>query len=414
MSAPAELVAIVGAGPAGLAAGAALARSGIPIVLLDTGSSDISSRATSRLVGLGGAGLYSDGKFSFRPSATRLWELQPGSVLEAAEEDFLDLFERHGGHRPIPLLPTTDESISASVTRKRYPSVYLSFEQRAEMIRTLSEECGTVACDSRVSSIEWNDGRYELTAENGDRVSASALIIATGRLGPTTGFGPAMAVPMVYRRGEIGIRIETEAGGSPLDRYDSVDPKLIGTTSDSSVSWRTFCMCRDGLVESSRLPAGGVLYSGRADCPPTGRSNFGLLVRVDDEDTFRRLRFDNALSTIMTTNSEFDLTMRTFIDGRGAPLDLVVHREVTDALLGAIDDIFSGDPGALDTARAIGPCVEGVGMYPDLSNELQTPFGTSSFVCGDASGIFRGLAAALVSGFFVGRRAAEGVRSDSD
>ena len=72
-------VAIVGAGPAGLAAACALraSRPLLRVAVFDRGGRRSPRDATpTRLVqGVGGAGLWSDGKFSWAPSATRLWEL---------------------------------------------------------------------------------------------------------------------------------------------------------------------------------------------------------------------------------------------------------------------------------------------------------------------------------------------------
>lgn len=72
---------IVGAGPAGLAAAQGFASSRYSVALVDGGKP---VRARDRYApsdmtrGHGGAGLFSDGKFSFFPSATELWML-PGT-----------------------------------------------------------------------------------------------------------------------------------------------------------------------------------------------------------------------------------------------------------------------------------------------------------------------------------------------
>jgi len=78
---------IIGAGPAGLAAAAACSARGLSVVLFEAGAS-VEDRNHAEHAGLtqgvGGAGLFSDGKFSFFPSATRLWRLQPETRLRQA------------------------------------------------------------------------------------------------------------------------------------------------------------------------------------------------------------------------------------------------------------------------------------------------------------------------------------------
>src|SRR5262249_4747943 len=54
--------------------------------------------------------------------------------------------------------------------------------------------------------------------------------------------------------------------------------------------------------------------------------------------------------------------------------------------------------------RVVAPAVEGVGRYPELPAGLRAaPYPV--WVAGDATGVFRGLTAALVSGYYAGLRA---------
>ncbi|RYE82318.1 MAG: FAD-binding protein, partial [Myxococcales bacterium] len=80
---------VIGAGPAGLAAAAHLAGGGARTLLVDAGQAIEARdhRDQGRLTsGVGGAGLYSDGKFSFHPAATALWSLDDEPTLRAAHE----------------------------------------------------------------------------------------------------------------------------------------------------------------------------------------------------------------------------------------------------------------------------------------------------------------------------------------
>jgi len=58
-------------------------------------------------------------------------------------------------------------------------------------------------------------------------------------------------------------------------------------------------------------------------------------------------------------------------------------------------------PGALDGATLVGPAIEGVGMYPLVSKDLGVSL-PRVWVAGDAAGAFRGLTAAMISGYSAG------------
>src|SRR4051812_20411722 len=72
---------IIGGGPAGLACARVLADQGRSCLVLEMGERH---PLRGPVNGLGGAGLYSDGKFSFWPSGTALWQLLPPDRLENA------------------------------------------------------------------------------------------------------------------------------------------------------------------------------------------------------------------------------------------------------------------------------------------------------------------------------------------
>jgi hypothetical protein len=82
-----EDVVIIGAGPAGLAAAAACRARDLSYRIVEAGATVLERDHAEHAAlprGVGGAGLFSDGKFSFYPSATRLWQLQPQAHLKLA------------------------------------------------------------------------------------------------------------------------------------------------------------------------------------------------------------------------------------------------------------------------------------------------------------------------------------------
>ena len=80
-------VIIIGAGPAGLAAGLLLEKEKVQYVILEKGK-DLLRRNVRNpedvASGIGGSGLFSDGKLSFPPSASEMWGKLDGRELKAA------------------------------------------------------------------------------------------------------------------------------------------------------------------------------------------------------------------------------------------------------------------------------------------------------------------------------------------
>lgn len=93
-------VAIIGAGPAGLAALSVIAKSTkIEIFLIDSGKhhNERNHESASDLgVGIGGAGLFSDGKFSFYPSGTKVYQLSDKQLIQDGYQWICDELSKVG------------------------------------------------------------------------------------------------------------------------------------------------------------------------------------------------------------------------------------------------------------------------------------------------------------------------------
>lgn len=158
LSDSAEVI-VIGAGPAGLAAGMAL---GPKAVVIETGPSANSRRRydlVESTAGVGGAGLFSDGKFSYRPSASALWKLD--EVLLGRAMEWL---ERTLGQFDIPysegLWINEDAKSLADFSKKSYPSYYADPDQRRLLVNWMAESTadlrpGTEAIGVQPTSDGW-------------------------------------------------------------------------------------------------------------------------------------------------------------------------------------------------------------------------------------------------------------------
>src|SRR3954447_7177268 len=94
---------VVGAGPAGLSAAAEITAEGGRCLLVDQGAAHVARDRDAPediLSGVGGAGLFSDGKHSFHPASTELWRLGDAARLARAYERTREVLGRHGVKAP--------------------------------------------------------------------------------------------------------------------------------------------------------------------------------------------------------------------------------------------------------------------------------------------------------------------------
>ncbi len=395
---------VVGAGPAGLSAAAELKTAGSRVLLVEQGRShEARDRAAPEqiLAGVGGAGLFSDGKHSFFPAATELWVLPHRTRLEHAYASTSALLARHGvSAPPLSAMPPAGEhaadATSGTWRQKVYPSVYASLEERLRCIAELRETGGAARLDAQVVGARRNeDGMIALVlsdqAGRCETVLTRHVVVATGRLSPRAlrSWLEPLGVAFAFRRLEVGVRIESRASAVLFAELDGVDPKLSFLEPDGT-RFHTFCMCRNGEVVVGSA-AGVHAVSGRADGAPTGRSSVGLLVRVTEPDRARTIASHvlGAAPMHCLLADAAGPILRTFGKEGGALIEQMLAR---------FAERFPSVGGDRD-ATVHAPCIEGVGDYPVSDAALELAPGV--LIAGDACGRFRGIVASMVSGRYV-------------
>ncbi|HWS36431.1 MAG TPA: hypothetical protein VN408_27315 [Actinoplanes sp.] len=400
---------------------AALHAAGIDALVIEAGP-DLDDRDAAvpehYAGGVGGAGLFSDGKFSFHPSATAMWECEPGSVLRHAYDRIVDLLAGHG--MTAPSFPTSGAGLPAGdgdhFQAKRYPSAYLSLEARYRLNRDLAAATQGRRVRGSVTKVSYDgSGLPEIVVLAGDirtTVRARCVIYAGGRFGTLSAEFSVTGLRTRFRRVEIGVRIEQPSADFFLRSDGYLDSKYILPQASSGVEWRTFCCCREGMVVRSVFGEWQTL-SGRADCPPTGLSNVGFNARITDPVLGARI-WDEVTARLRGTGRELTIPLAGLSAATmTSALANVYGDYAAEALafgfarLSRDFDIGTGSSGSIH-----GPCVEGVGTYLLLTRDLRATGGAPIWFAGDSTGIFRGLTAALVSGYFVALRTLSYLRSD--
>jgi hypothetical protein len=196
---------------------------------------------------------------------------------------------------------------------------------------------------------------------------------------------------MIFRRLEYGLRIQSTPEKSVFTETTIKDPKYKISTTD--VEYRTFCTCRRGEVIKTDFN-GMITYSGRSDCTETNLSNLGFNVRIMDQ-----ILSEQILSDILTNKETFnnikiiDAINTNILDkyfGKGS-------KYLSDGL-----KLFLERFPDMEDSILIGPTLEGTGSYI-YTNDLKVE-SESIWIGGDATGIFRGITASMVSGYYIGRQ----------
>jgi uncharacterized protein len=399
---------VIGAGPAGLSAAAELAASGTCLLLEEGAPARERSRtdAVDQLAGVGGAGLFSDGKHSFFPAASALWGLPDREALEgafAATSALLAQFSVPSG--PLPKAVTLPAPQADTWVPKAYPSIYVSLADRFAIIEELLEPVTERWCGARVVGARREDSGIVVAVAHGDghteRVRAESVVVAGGRWSPPAMRGwleRDLGVRFAFLRVEVGVRIEVSSDDALFARLPGVDGKLRFVDAARGIEIRTFCTCRKGEIVLGEA-AGLRAFSGRADGPPSDRSNVGLLVRSRDAALGSQVM--RALAQAEPVSFGLDAWRD---DARLAAQLMPLMGEVGAGWLArARDTLLSYAPSlAHANGRVVAPAIEGVGDYPVDDGSLQLAPGV--WVAGDACGRFRGIVAAMVSGRYVARR----------
>lgn len=383
---------VIGAGPAGLAFASSI--KDLSVLVVDAGKQiDERDRFNPQecIHGAGGAGLFSDGKFSFYPSGTQIWNQK----IERLREGYEMLKRDLSVFKAIPSFPEINNQDKLNEDKagwhlKPYESIYLDLNDRIQLIRNLAKRCTNIQYQTEFVECSQVDGGYQILlrdvqSSETKKIHSRKIVWAGGRFMP-----PFLKCHKQFRRYEFGFRIE---GPSHVIQKEVklIDPKYIFTS--NGLEYRTFCWCDNGEVVQTSFKEIHT-YSGRSDCDPTGRSNFGFNIRVKDPSLLSEEEFKSLMYTKPYKEKFRDLSKMT------DTLPIRAKQLIDDGVA-KLKERFPG----LDTVdvNIIGPTIEGVGEYPKINEDFSLEGHPNISVIGDCSGTYRGIVASMLSGYILAR-----------
>jgi uncharacterized FAD-dependent dehydrogenase len=345
------------------------------------------------VIGEGGAGFYSDGKYSFFPAGASIWNLPNRGMLEASYSHLGSILKKFYQIPEFPGTWTADDS-SENWTLKEYESIYLSIDNRKELVCDMTRGYrDNILTRTEVTSIEKKEDMYVIHCKNlfsgeNTKINSRKIVMGGGRFMPLflskIGF-----IPMSFKRLEFGVRIEGPSSSKLYNISKQTDPKFIKFSETDNSEYRTFCWCKNGQVVCTN--SGGIrTYSGRSDCAPTLRSNFGMNVRVRDSDKLYLLKM--ALDT-----KEFKINLENDMDIPDSYKEIYRYLSLP---IKSFLDLAEIDKADYHQYTLIGPTIEGVGEYPVTDDNLKVK-DENIWIGGDASGKFRGIVASMISGIYI-------------
>jgi len=273
-------VIIVGGGPAGLFAAYYLSEhSAKKILLIEKGKGPkkrncpinsyqecIKCKPCNILSGIGGAGLFSDGKLNYiyKLGKTDLSQFMPIQEAEALIDETEQIFNRFGMDGPS--FPTDmDQAREIRKRAKRYGIDLLIIKQKHLGSDRLPDHIAAMAdfIKSRGVAIHTSEEVKEVLIENGRAIGVATnrknyfapnIILAPGRVGAdwVGDLAQKHGIGLTQRGIEVGVRVEVHSD-IMQDLCDIIyDPTFFIQTGKYDDQTRTFCTNQGGFVSLER------------------------------------------------------------------------------------------------------------------------------------------------------------------
>jgi uncharacterized FAD-dependent dehydrogenase len=397
-------VIIIGAGASGLMSAYQLAKKEKKVLVIEQGKNLFDRRQNTPVDvanGIGGAGFFSDGKFSFFPSASNLWNLDLNLLKSSYEQFkyFLNQFNIEVPEFNDEWSRYEEEYKKEVVVQKHYESISVDLPTRFRMIFALYDHIGkaNILTETCVKSIVKHNNYYRVNVENVNTkkeefYNCRAIIIAGGKHSYkflSKSFQNINTTKSFLKK-EIGLRIECQMEDFDFYENQQTDVKLINKI-DEFTEVRTFCCCRNGIVIASES-YGFCGFNGISNDYNSTKCNIGINLRVTENSTSKLI--EEVDKSISQNKKPKKVSLTDFLNENIEYFGNNIDKELREYIKNHL-------PNALKANGSVYlPSYEALGEYPHLNQKLQIE-NEFIWVTGDATGLFRGLTPALVSASYV-------------
>lgn len=436
-------VCIIGAGPAGLFAAHELSRNkNIEVIVIEKGG-DVKERISNSeiLYGIGGAGLFSDGKLIFNPMVGGnllefMNETEARKILDYIKDIFIengvkndglnnkkkeDELERRSIKAGVRFIPTKQLHIGSD----HLPIVIDSIKERLEKngVKFL------IKCEAVNLAIDKE--KYVLVKKNDaiEKINFDKLIITCGRGNSNwlEKISSELKIKTKFNPVDVGVRVEVPV--KIMEEVTSVnwDPKFHIRTQTYDDFVRTFCTSPYGYVIKEEYEK-YVLVNGHSKKDiKTENTNFAFLVQVNLTEPLESThKYGESIARLTTTigggkpliqrlvdlksgrRSTWERIRRsnvspTLLDATPGDISMALpHRIVTDIEEG-LDKLDRVIPGvASDSTLLYAPEIKFYAMRVLTDKNLETNI-KDVFVAGDGAGVSRGIVGASATGIIAAR-----------
>lgn len=439
-------VVIVGAGPAGLFASYEFIKKGFKnILIIDKGNNCQTRKKDEVLWGIGGAGLYSDGKLNFTPrlGKTDLTEFLDLSLAEKLIDEVEEIFCQFG------MDGETYPTNKALAEKYRQKTKQLGFDLQIikqkhlgsdklpgyiqRMEKFLKDNGVDIETNSEVIELIIKDKKIKGLQTKKRDVLAKNVLLAPGRSG-NSWLSKEMekaGATLEQKAIEVGVRVEVPAEVLKEICATIYDPTFYLHSSSFDDELRTFCTNPTGFVAEEKYTAIGkefVCVNGHAyHDRQSSNANFALLDKVSlSEPVTDTIAYGESICKLAATigagkpilqrytdfkrhrRSTWERLSKSYINPtlkNVTPGDIGMafpYRIVTNLIEGLekLNELLPGLAG--DSTLLYAPEVKFFSVRPKVNKNLETEI-KRLFVAGDGAGVSGNIVGAAATGIIAAR-----------